>query len=193
MKIRSIGGICSEYLEALGAVPVMMQSAESYTGLQSGVVDAVLYPDGSAVAYKLYEVAKYSTAMHIMHMGIPYAMNKKFFNSLDDEQKDFIYCKMRQASQMASHAYDIDDKEALKIMLENGVERIKLSDAEMARVHKAVEPVIEEFIAKNEAKGLPVKELLADIKKLRKKYDNMSYEETFKLVTEQPIRGIINY
>jgi len=193
MKVRSPSGMCSEFLTALGAVPVMMQSAETYTGLQSGVVDAVLYPDGSSVAYKLYEVAKYSTGLNIMHMGIPYGLNKKFFDSLDPEMQDFIYRKLRQASQMASHAYDIDDIEARKIMLENGVEIITLSDIEMAKIHKAVEPVYEAFIAKNEAKGLPVKELLADIKNLGEKYNKLSYEEAFKLVTENPVRDIITY
>lgn len=193
MKIRSTGGYCSEFLMALGAVPVMMQSAETYTGLQSGVVDAVLYADGSTAAYKLYEVAKYSTKLEIMNMGVPYAMNKKFFDKLAPAQKKFFYNKLRQASQMASYAYDIDDQVALKTMLANGVERIEPSAAEMQRMHDAVKPVWQKFINENEAKGLPAKQLMEDLQALVIKYKNYTPQEAQRQVTENPIQHIINF
>lgn len=193
MKVRSTGGYCSEFLQALGAVPVMMQSAETYTGLQSGVVDAVLYPDGSAVAYKLNEIAKYSTKLEIMNMGVPYAMNKKFFDKLAPEQKSFFYKKLRQASQMASYAYDIDDQVALKTMLATGVERIELPEAEMQRIREAVKPVWENFIAKNEAKGLPAKQMMEELQVLVAKYKDYTPQQTLELVTTKPIQGIINF
>lgn len=193
MKIRSTGGYCSEFLQALGAVPVMMQSAETYTGLQSGVVDAVLYADGSTAAYKLHEVAKYSTKLEIMNMGVPYAMNKQFFDKLSPEQKKFFYAKLRQASQMASHAYDIDDEVALKTMLANGVERIVLSDTEMNRMRAAVKPVWDKFIRENEAKGLPARQMMEDIQALVAKYQGYTPEQAFKHVTEKPTQGIIDF
>lgn len=193
MKIRFIGGICSEILAALGAVPVMMQSAESYTGLQSGVVDAVLYPDSSSVAYKLYEVAKYVTPVGLIHMGVPYALSKQFFDKLGPDQKDFLYRKLRQASQIASHAYDIDDANARKTMEANGVERITLSDEEIAKMHKTVQPVIDKFIEENEKKGYPAREMMTELKELTEQYKSLSYEDTLKMVTEHPIKGIIDF
>lgn len=193
MKIRSTGGYCSAFLQALGAVPVMMQSAETYTGLQSGVVDAVLYADGSAVAYKLYEIAKYSTKLEIMNMGVPYAMNKKFFDKLSPDQKKFFYSKLRLASQLASHAYDIDDEVALKTMLANGVERIVLPDAEMQRMREAVKPVWEKFVNENEAKGLPARQMMEDIKALVAKYKDYTPEQAQKHVVENPAQGIIDF
>ena len=192
LKIRSVGGICSDFLKALGAVPVMMQSAESYTGLQSGVVDAVLYSDGSTVAFKLYEIAKYSIRLNIMYMGVPYCMNKRFFNSLTAEQQKFFYLKLRQASQIVSQGYDIDDKLAVQVMKENGVEFIEFSDEEKAKMHKAVQPVYNQFISECESKGLPAKAMLNDIYKLTEQYKDLTPEQAIEFVTKNPIKGIIN-
>ena len=191
LKIRSVGGLCSEFLAALGAVPVMMQSAETYTGLQSGVVDAVLYADSSTVAFKLYEIAKYVTKLGIMHMGVPYCMNKSFFDRMDQKDKEFFYKKMRQASQIASQSYDIDDKLAEKVLLENGVEYITVSPEERAKMEKAVAPVVDKFIAENEAKGLPAKAMYEEMKALTEKYKDLSPEAALDLVTKNPVKGII--
>lgn len=191
MKIRSVGGLCSDFLEALGAVPVMMQSAESYTGLQSGVIDGVLYADGSAAAYKLYEIAKYSTRLGIMNMGVPYCMNKAFFKGLTPEQQKFFYLKMRQASQIASQSYDIDDKIAAKTMKENGVEFIEISPEEKAKMRKAVQPVYDQFIADCEAEGYPAKAMFEELTKLTEQYKDLSPEQALELVTKNPVKGII--
>lgn len=193
MKIRSIGGICSEFLEALGAVPVMLQNSESYTGLQSGVVDGVLLASGPIEAMKLQENAKYLVDLGIMHMGIPYTLNKGFFDKLPAEQKVFFYNKLRQASQIASQAYDLEDDAAVKRMQEAGVEFITLPPEELARFHAAVQPVIERFVEQNEAKGLPARQMMQDIAELKEKYKDLTPEQALELVTQHPVQGIINF
>lgn len=191
MKIRSVGGLCSEFLVAMGAVPVMMQSSETYTGLQSGVVDGVLYADSSSVAFKLYEIAKYVTKLGIMNMGVPYCLNRKFFDSMNQEDKVFFYKKMRQASQIASQSYDIDDKLAERVLLENGVEIIVVSPEERNKMIKAVQPVYDKFLADNEAKGLPAKAMFEEMKSLIERYKDITPEAALDLVTNEPVKGII--
>lgn len=192
LKVRSVGGISNDILKALGAVPVMMQSAESYTSLQSGVVDAVMFPDGSAVAYKLYEIAKYSIRIGFMNMGVPYCMNKKFFDGLTKEQKEFFYFKLRQGSQIISQGYDIDDKLAYEVMKENGVEFIEFSAEEQAKMHQLVQPVYEKFIAECEEDGYPAKAMMEDMKKLIEQYKDLTPEQAVDFVTKSPVKGIIN-
>lgn len=193
MKIRSFGGMCSTALELVGAVPIMVQSAESYTAFQSGVVDGVLYPDSSMVSYRLYEIGKYHTDLGLIRMGIPYAMNPQFFNRLSPDMKKFMYAKLRQASQMASVAYDIDDAAARETLKENGVEMIELPPEEMARIKKATQPMWENFIKENEAKGLPARQLVTELRELETKYSAMTPEQLFDLVTKNPVPGIIDF
>lgn len=192
MKIRSYGGLCSDMLVLLGAVPVMVQSAESYTAFQNGVVDGVLYTDSSAAAYRLFEIGKYSSKLGLTHMGVPYAMNPKFFDGLSADNKTFLYKKLRQASQVASQSYEIDDAFGLKTLQENGVERIEISPAEMKKFRAAVQPLWDKFIAENEAKGLPARQLIEDLKKLDAEHSALTPEQTFELATTKPVSGIID-
>ncbi len=193
LKVRAVGGICSDMLHALGAVPVILQSSESYTSLQSGVVDAVIYPDSSSVSYRIYEIAKYHVKIGFYHASVPYALSPKFFNGLNPENKTYVYNKLRQAAQMASHSYDIEDLKAEKVFKENGVEMIELPESEMARFRKAVESLWEKFIADNEAKGLPARQLVADFRKLEKEYSQLTPEQAFDMVTKNPVQGIITF
>lgn len=193
MKIRSTGATCNEFLEALGAIPVMIQNAESYTALQNGTVDGVLLASGPIEAMKLHENAKHLTKLNIMHLGIPYVMNKKFFDSLSPEQKKFFYNKLRQASQIASQAYDLEDKLAEERMIATGVQVHELGKEEMQRFQKAVAPVYERFVKENEKKGQPVKEMLAEIEKRKEKYKDLTPEAALELVTKHPVQGIIDF
>lgn len=193
MKIRSIGGVCNEYLEALGAVPVSLQNSETYTALQTGVIDGALSCSGPADTMKLWETSKYLTKLNIMNMAIPFAMNKKFFDGLSPDQKKYLYNKLRVASQLISQCYEQEEAEAESNMQKHGVEIIILSDAEMDRIHKAVEPVVANFVKVNEAKGLPAQQLMDDIAALREKYKDLTPEQAMDLVTREPIQGIIDF
>lgn len=193
MKIRSYGGLCSDTLALLGAVPVMVQSAESYTSFQNGVVDGVLYPDSSMVSYRLFEIGKYHTRIGLSHMGVPYAMSPTFWKGLSPEMKKYMYDKLRQASQMASMSYEIDDNFARKALKDNGVEFIELPAEERAKFHEAVKPLWDGFVKDNEAKGLPAKQLVEDLKALDAKYSAMTPEQTFEMVTKTPVQGIVDF
>ena len=193
LKIRSSGGLVSTTLEHLGAVPVMVQASEAYTAFQNGVVDGVLIPDSSMVSLRLFEVGKYHTHVGLNHMGIPYALSPKFFERLSPDMKKYMYAKLRQASQMATVAYDIDDEAARKVLKENSVEMIDLAPAEMAKFKSAVEPMWQDFIKKNEAKGLPAAQMVKELRELDAKYSAMTPAQVFELVTKNPLPGIVNF
>lgn len=193
MKVRSAGGMCNEFLAALGAVPVSLQNSETYTAMQTGVIDGALSCSGPADTMKLWETGKYLTKLDIMHMTIPFVMNKKFFDNLKPDQKKYFYNKLRVASQFISQCYDTEEKMAEENMAKNGVEIIHLSEADMARVHKAVEPVVVNFIKENEKKGLPAQQMMDDIYALIEKYKDLTPEQALELVTKNPIQGIIDF
>lgn len=193
MKIRSYGGLCSDTLTLLGAVPVMVQSAESYTSFQNGIVDGVLYPDSSMASYRLFEIGKYHTKIGLSHMGVPYAMSPKFWKKLSPEMKKYMYDKLRQASQMASVSYDIDDAYARNVLKENGVEFIELPEEERAKFKEAVQPLWDRFVKENEAKGLPAAELVKELRELDARYSSMTREQVFEEVSKNPVQGIVDF
>ena len=193
MKIRSFGGTCSTMLKKLGAVPVMVQSGEIYTSFQRGILDGVLFGDNGAASYRLYEIGKYSTAFSLTRMGIPYCMNKKTFDAMPPDVKQFFYNKLRQGAQIGSGAYELADNTALEEMKANGVERIVMAPEEIEKCRKAVAPLWDEFIEENEKLGLPARQFISELRALNEKYSNRTPEELYLQVTQNPVLGIIDF
>jgi TRAP-type C4-dicarboxylate transport system substrate-binding protein len=124
--------------------------------------------------------------------GNPYCFNRKTFDALPKDLKRLYYNLERIHSQMAAEAYDYADKQALDIMQKAGIQTITLPPQEMARWKAAVEPLWEEFIAKNEAKGLPARAMVKDLRALSAKYSTWTPGQIMKQVREHPISGIID-
>ena len=80
----------------------------------------------------------------------------------------------------------------VQTMKKAGVEIIALPPAESEKCKKLVEPLWEEFIKKNEAKGLPAKQLVEDIRSLSQKYGSWTSEQLMKKVVDQPNWEIID-
>lgn len=59
LKIRSTGQFLPLQLQAFGAIPITMVTAEWYEGLSRGTIDGLPAVKAWAAGYKLYEVAKY--------------------------------------------------------------------------------------------------------------------------------------
>jgi TRAP-type C4-dicarboxylate transport system, periplasmic component len=65
LRIRSFGAYLPVALEALGAVPVSMSTADMYEGLQRGTVDCVSVSYATAAAFRLQEVARFWTDINL--------------------------------------------------------------------------------------------------------------------------------
>ena len=63
---------------------------------------------------------------------------------------------------------------AMKAMLDNKVEMINFSDADLAKVQQARADYADKWAADTEAKGLPGKKILADYRALAAKYEPLS-------------------
>jgi len=97
-------------------------------------------------------------------------MNFKKWKSLpSDVQKVF---EEVSAQWIAKHAkaWDESDGEGRKFTLSLGNKMISLSKEESARWCKVIQPVVDEYIDRAEAKGLPGKEYVKTIRELIKKY-----------------------
>jgi len=170
LKIRSTG-FSAKVAKALGAVPVAMPQGGTYEALQKGVVDATFSPMEVLKGWKQAEVIKYTVECYSIGYttGMFVVMNKRKWNSLpEDIQKVF---KEVSEEWIAKHgdAWDASDAEGRKFTLSLGNKIIPLSASESARWAKAVRPVLDEYVAGVEKKGLPGKEYVEAIRNLIKK------------------------
>jgi TRAP-type C4-dicarboxylate transport system substrate-binding protein len=180
--------------KALGAVIVNIPYPDIYASFQQGIVDAVLWVDPGFVPFKIYELAKYHTTLNISAQHIDTCINQQAFDSLPPDLKQTFYGFQQRMAYAVAKRVGVDFRaKALEIYKQNGVEMITLPPEEIDRWKAAMKPVLDQWADKYDAQGLPARELLADIERLTKKYNDMGGDEIFKLIVEQPVPGIIDF
>lgn len=192
MKIRAAGGTPSKIVKALGGVPVAVPAPEAYNAFQRGVVDGVAFYDTGAIAYRVHELTTHLTETKMNNPANAWAFNRKTWDSLPTSVKRYMYDMQRRLSMMYGIEFDRQDAASREILEKRGIKIIKLPPEEMARWKAAVEPLWEEFIQENEAKGLPARALVKDLRALSDKYASWTPEQLMKEVTDNPIPGIID-
>ncbi|MDZ7370697.1 MAG: TRAP transporter substrate-binding protein [candidate division KSB1 bacterium] len=169
LKVRATG-LSSKIIESLGAAPVGMSQPETYEALQKGVVDATLCPIETLKGWKQGEVINYvtdtkavgyTTAMFVV-------MNKEKWNSLPKDLQQLFEQVSAEWVDKHGAAWDQADEEGLAFVQSLGKEIIQLDDAETARWQAAVQPILDAYVSAAEAKNLPGKSFLDDIRTLLK-------------------------
>lgn len=191
-KLYVPGGMLQTVYKALGVTPVLIAPAELFQALQRGIIDGALYPAGLVIPQRYQEVCKYWTNATICYGAIPFALNKKKFNSLSDDLKKTLYYQLRQGNALMGKLYYDMDRAAVEEMEKSGVEIINLEPAEKERWKKATAHIWDEFVAENEKKGLPARQLCEDLKALNAKYANLSMDELMRHVASNPAKGVID-
>ena len=115
-KLRSFGADIPKAMEAIGAVPVSVGVGDVYEALQRGSLDYSFLNRGNVLAYKLYEVGKYSCGPVMNIAGHLIVISERAFNGLSEEDQKIM---MEEATK-AGQAY-IDNIEKLEDDAEAGI------------------------------------------------------------------------
>jgi TRAP-type C4-dicarboxylate transport system substrate-binding protein len=172
VRIRTGGGQLSEIVKSLGAVPVALSVPETYNALERGVVDGTILPYEAAKAFKLSEVTKHVVDVRIFTASQFTVMNLAKYNALPADLKKVIdELSGVWGAEFAGAAWDKAEIAGLDAIVKAGIQQHKLSDAQRAAWKEKTKPVEEEWLRTMQAKGLPAKQALADLKDLLKRYD----------------------
>ena len=178
--------------EALGVVFINMPFTEIFAALQTGVVDGTMWVDAGVVAWKAYEVVNYVTRLNLSALHLDQCFSQEMFDGLPPDLKRIFYNNQQQAPFIfTQRGYVNKVEENNQIYRDNGMEIIELTPAALAEFKEALQPVIEAWIEEYEAKGLPARQIIADIHRLNAKYKDMTPEELFKLTVDNPVPGLV--
>ena len=192
-KVWGIGSVPTAVLQALGSVPVPLSPADLYQSMQSGVTDVTPMHDAGAKFFRLDELAKTHTAANLTGSPVEYCINKAFFDGLPSDLKGAFYLWLQKWNFVDMELYfDGDAAATREQMAANGVEMIELPQEEMQRWKEATQPVVEAWIAENEAKGLPARQFIEDYLALTAKYEAMSDNELFQQIVDTPFPDLIS-
>lgn len=135
-------------LRAMGAEPVDIPTAELYTALQRGTVDAATISVNAAVSNAYYEVAPYLVLSNFYTGSLPVIMNKEVYDGLPDCVRD-IFDSSILAAEEQYYGNVVEEYERDLAILEElpEVEVYELPADELARWQDAVKPTEEELAA----------------------------------------------
>lgn len=154
-KLAALGGLQQEVVIALGASPVSVPTSDTYTALERGTVDGKIIPYPSARGYRLEEVTKYATAGAALGTSVVgYAISQRRWDALPADVQEAIVTASGEFMERISTFQDEDNATARNYLAERGVEFITLSPEESEKWNAAFQPVAENWIETQEAKGL---------------------------------------
>lgn len=168
-EIRTPGG--PKVLEALGAVGVGMPQSEVAQALQTNVIQGVYSSREVLYDFKYAEKCKYIIDYPLGQVTFLAVMTKDKYNSLPDNVKKAIDDLSKPFSEKAAEIMDTTAVEALEWgIAEQGMEVVKLSDAEKAKFDAALSPLRETWLAEIAAKGLPAEDFYKQLEQAAAKY-----------------------
>jgi len=172
LQIRATG-LTAETLQLVDAVPVGMPQSDAYEALSKGIVEANLAPIEVLKTWKHGEVTRYITRTPFLYNTLFFVtMNKNKWNSIpEDLQKTIIDTTLKFQDEVGIGLWDRQNEDALKWAVEEeGMEVIELSKEEMERWIKAVEPMLDKYIAE---KGEAGRKAVETARRLAEKYNSM--------------------
>jgi TRAP-type C4-dicarboxylate transport system substrate-binding protein len=161
LSVRATGGI-GEAMQALGATPTSMSATEVRQAMDSGVVNAVSFAPHAHMSFGTVEAADWwTTNLDPGTVNCPVVVNSDALDALSDEHREALLGSVEEALDHYIQFYEDETMAAWGPLLEErGVEEVTFSDENLATLREEVAgPAAEAWIAENEARGLPAREL----------------------------------
>jgi len=176
MKIRSPHRSGLKMLNALGASAVAMSIVGVQDAISKGTLDGAMVPWEAALDFRVGDVARFTTetpqSRPAMYTAVlAFLMNQAKYDSLPADLKAVI--DRNSGAQLAASMgkrWDDSLAPAKKTLQGRGNSVYVLPEAEADAWIKASSPVVDEWVADVEKRGLPGKAMLQDARDLLKKY-----------------------
>ena len=155
-------GPAADWLKGTGAIAVDAGLPAYYDSLKSGVADAGILIATGIPTFKLHEVAPHVTTVDF---GAPIsgalAMNLDTWKSLPLHMKTLFRFLGREYARRQTDIVAARAREAMATLAKEGAKIAAFPPAERAKWAKLLPDLAGDWVARNEAKGLPARKVLA--------------------------------
>lgn len=121
-------------MEALSLSPVTLPLTDVLTGLQTGLLDVVAMSPIGALVLQWHTKVKYVTDMPLVYTTGFMAVNKRAFNKIDSADRAIVDEVMTRIYSQFDVDNLVDNKEAMDALLNSGIKKVSVDDAEKARI-----------------------------------------------------------
>ena len=175
MRIRFSSPTIRDFVAALGATPVGVPPTEQSDQLQKGTIDGTFIDYGGAgIAFKLGGILKYTTEIYSYVTSFGLIMNPAYYDKLPADLKKLIDDSVKGQESDIGKGWDSIDGPGKKLLMDGGMQPIKLATAEDAKFRKIGAEVSEAKVKELEAKGLPARAAYEMMKALSEKHAKTS-------------------
>lgn len=161
LKLRTLGGIPTTQMKALGAVPIFLGMPDIYLSLEKGVIDGAAIGTEAIVGARLYETLKYyndaplTASYHIM------PISERTWKKIPVETQDQIMSVGGETGSIwySNHYFGYFMTEMERIAAENGhpMTFVPLTPEARAEWVKVSEICMDEYFSYADKKGVGVK------------------------------------
>jgi TRAP-type transport system periplasmic protein len=158
LKLRVLGGVATEQMKALGAIPVLIPMPDTYLSMDKGVIDGMAAPWEATDSFRFYEVAKYYTMVPLSGAGVDSVpINKQKWDSLpkDIQQAIMSVSGLEGSKFWGRNFFDAAEQGVLEKVKQGNHTMVRYTPPpeELQRWVKASEPIWKEWVKRTETKG----------------------------------------
>lgn len=139
LKVRGAGKSMDEVLKAAGGAISNVPSNETYSAMQSGVLDGVWTSSASLVSFRLNELSKHVTTARkktFWYMFEPLLMAKSTYDALTPAQQKIVMDVGASLEAFALQAAKEDDEQLAKVYAKSGATVHDMDDKTFAQWRK---------------------------------------------------------
>ncbi|WP_077211003.1 TRAP transporter substrate-binding protein DctP [Bacillus dakarensis] len=170
LKMRTPGGVLTEYYSYLGATPVSMPNSEAYEALEKGLVSAYSSYSLGVKSIGLQEILGHAVFAHIGTAVQPLVINEKKWQSLPEDVQQVIIEVSEEIMESASVSYEKLTDEFNQEFEANGGKIAQLTEEELKQWHTVNEAFTKEWLEEHKSDGFPYEEVLALYKEKLEEY-----------------------
>jgi TRAP-type C4-dicarboxylate transport system substrate-binding protein len=165
-------GTGAKILELLGSAPVAMPQSDVPEALQKGVIKGNVSSLEVMKDFKYAEYCRFVTGnVNLFVVSFAVVMNKDKWNSLPQDVKNVFDDLSKEQAVWTGKYVDNHVNEAMRWSKETYKIQVNtLSNDELARWYALLNPMSDKYTKDVEAKGLPAKAILEDVKRLKEQY-----------------------
>jgi TRAP-type C4-dicarboxylate transport system substrate-binding protein len=172
LKIRAATPMTNTMVKTLGAVPVSITAPDTYTALERGTIDGTIFPWEAISSFKIAEVLKWHVASGLYVAPLFTLMNQKKYDSLPPDLRKVIDdLSGNFGAEFNGRVWDQNELVGIEAIKKAGATIYTLPPEERERWAARLKPIEDEWLKSMEAKGLPGRQLLGDLREAIKKYD----------------------
>jgi TRAP-type C4-dicarboxylate transport system substrate-binding protein len=172
LKIRAATPMTNTMVKTLGAVPVSITAPDTYTALERGTIDGTIFPWEAISSFKIAEVLKWHVASGLYVAPLFTLMNQKKYDSLPPDLRKVIDdLSGNFGAEFNGRVWDQNELVGIEAIKKAGATIYTLPPEERQRWAARLKPIEDEWLKGMEAKGLPGRQLLGDLREAIKKYD----------------------